>query len=95
MTKELSSSSLNDSQFEWIDELRSWNRSELPVEKLKIAISEVWTPLFLLANCELKNCYLLPHNRSTVGLEYNGEVSLGIQLFTTADCDLELEVHPK
>ena len=80
-------------RLEWLDMLRSWNPDQLfGVRKIKVPIYEVWTPLLQVANCELENCYLLPHNRSTVGLESNGLVTLGIQLYTKATCDLDLVV---
>ena len=81
-------------RLEWHDEHRVWDPDQVfGVRKIKVPIYEVWTPLLQVANCELENCYLLPHNRSTVGLEYNGLVTLGIQLYTKATCDLDLVVR--
>ena len=53
---------------------------------------EVWTPLFLLANCETDLCYVIPHNRTNVGLENNGTVTFVVQIKQIATCVMNLKV---
>lgn len=82
-------------RFMWRDLNRSWNFSQIPIKKVRLPFSEVWTPLFSLANCESDICLILPHNRTNVGVDYNGTVSLVVQLKQHATCVMNLRVDLK
>lgn len=80
-------------RLEWPDQLRAWDKQALGIDKIKVPLHEVWTPVLQVANCITDNCYILPYNRSTVGLESNGMVTLGVQLYVKANCDVNLLVR--
>ena len=80
-------------RFEWQDSNLSWNTSQLPLNKVRLHYREVWTPLFSLANCETDLCHIVPHNRTTVGLEHDGSVTFVIQIKQFATCVMNLKVY--
>lgn len=79
-------------RFEWQDSNRVWNRSQLNVSKVRLPFQEVWTPQISLANCESELCHILPHNRTSVGVEHDGRVSLVVQMKQSATCVMNLRV---
>lgn len=79
-------------RFEWRDLNIAWNTSQLPVSKVRLHFQEVWTPLFSLANCETDLCHIVPHNRTTVGVEHSGMVSFVVQIKQLATCVMNLKV---
>ena len=80
-------------RFEWQDSNRVWNNSQMPVSKVRLPHSEVWTPQFSLANCESELCHILPHNRTNVGVEDDGTVTLVVQIKQHATCVMNLRVE--
>ena len=79
-------------RFEWRDRNLAWDVEELPLRKLRLHYQEVWTPLFLLANCETDLCYVIPHNHTNVGLENDGTVTFVVQIRQLATCVMNLKV---
>ena len=79
-------------RFEWQDSNRVWNFSQMPVPKVHLPHYEVWTPQFSLANCESELCHILPHNRTNVGVEHDGTVTLVVQIKQHATCVMNLRV---
>ena len=79
-------------RFEWQDSNRVWNFSQIPAPKVRLPHSEVWTPQFSLANCEFELCHILPHNRTNVGVEHDGTVTLVVQIKQHATCVMNLQV---
>lgn len=79
-------------KFDWIDMNRVWSRSQMPLKKIRLHFTELWTPLFSLANCETEMCYILPHNRTHVHLDYDGSVTFVIQIKQLATCVMNLKV---
>lgn len=79
-------------RFEWKDENLVWDLEKMPLQKIRLHYLDVWTPLFLLANCETDLCYLIPHNRSMVGLENDGTVTFVVQIRQLATCVMNLKV---
>ena len=80
-------------RLEWHDQMRGWDKQAFGIDKIKVPLDEVWTPVLQVANCITDNCYILPFNRSTVGLEHTGQVTLGMQLYIKASCDVSLIVR--
>ena len=80
-------------RFEWQDLNLAWNTSQLPLNKVRLHYREVWTPLFSLANCETDLCHIVPHNRTTVGVENDGSVTFVVQIKQFATCVMNLKVN--
>ncbi len=81
--------------FEWRDEHREWNTSEVPVDHINVHADEVWHPWFFLANCESADCIIKPQNQTRVRIRYTGISRY--QVFSrmiTSSCDLDLTLFP-
>ena len=80
--------------FSWVDQYRSWNYDEIPVDKIRIPSSEIWFPIFMLENCESDNCYLTPDNNTYSRINKNGRVHYTIMKLLEVNCNLNLTLFP-
>ena len=85
-----------DLEYNWIDEFRKWNSSELwGLFRISIPSFEIWTPKFLLTNCESETCIFGANNDSYSLIFDTGEVGLFLQnRKMTASCDMDLTEFP-
>ena len=85
-----------DFDFGWVDEFRKWNSSELlGLESIYIPTQEIWTPEFVLSNCESDNCVYGANNQTRAKLFSDGVASLMLlRKKFVATCEIDLSTFP-
>ena len=85
-----------DLELSWVDEFRKWNSSELlGLESIYIPTQEIWTPEFVLSNCESDNCVYGANNQTRAKLFSDGVASLMLlRKKFVATCEIDLSTFP-